>query len=138
MADSSVTNEIRAFFEKYNAAFLTRDGKLIANCYHAPTVTMRGDGSIHCLASRDELAKFFQGVVDGYAKEGLGGGRFSNLQVTPLGDRSALATLDWDMLRTDGSVLLEVGVSPTTWCALIQVGRSSYPRFMFRVRKLPS
>jgi len=105
MAESALVSEVREFFDKYNGAFLTRNGKHIADCYHAPTVTMRGDGSIHCLASTDELVRFFQGVVDGYAKEGLGGGRFSNLHVMPIGDRSALATLDWDMLRADGAVI---------------------------------
>ena len=106
MADSTLTAEVRAFFDKYNDAFASLDGKAIAACYHAPMLTMRGDGSIHCLASKEEVATFFQGVVDGYAKEG--GGRpsgLSDLEVTGLGGKSVLATMQWDMLNADGSVI---------------------------------
>ncbi len=120
MTDSTLNAEIRAFFDKYNEAFASRDGKVIATCYHAPMLTMRGDGSIHCLASEGEVARFFQGVVDGYAKEGSGGpGRLSNLEVTPLGGRSVLATMQWDMLSADGSAI-------KSWCQsynLVRDGR---------------
>ena len=37
------------------------DGDEIAKLYCAPTVTVRGDGSIHCLQSREEVARFFKG-----------------------------------------------------------------------------
>ena len=68
---------------------------------------MRGDGSIHSLQSREELARFFQGVADNYQKDGYAGGRFDELQVSPIGGRSALATMDWQMLRRDGSLIRE-------------------------------
>ena len=39
------------------------DGDEIAKLYCVPTVTVRGDGSsIDCLQSREEVARFFQGV----------------------------------------------------------------------------
>jgi ketosteroid isomerase-like protein len=107
MADPALTNEIRAFLEEYNTAFASIDGKRIAALYHMPTVTMRGDGSIHCLQSREELARFFQGVADTYYKDGYRGGRFKNLEVVPIGGRSALASLHWEMQRGDGSVIRE-------------------------------
>jgi hypothetical protein len=107
MADPGLTNEIRAFLEEYNKAFASIEGKRIAALYHMPTITMRGDGSIHCLQSRDELARFFQGVADTYYKDGYRGGRFKNLEVVPIGGRSALASLDWEMQRGDGSVIRE-------------------------------
>src|SRR5882672_8223315 len=57
--------EISDFFDhQYNAAFSKFDGDRIASLYHAPTITMRGDGSMHCLQSHDELTRFFQGVVN--------------------------------------------------------------------------
>jgi Domain of unknown function (DUF4440) len=107
MADLALTNAIRTFLEEYNTAFASIDGKRIAALYHMPTVTMRGDGSIHCLQSREELARFFQGVADTYYKDGYRGGRFKNLEVVPIGGRSALASLDWEMQRGDGSVIRE-------------------------------
>ena len=107
MTDSELTSDVRAFFESYQDAFDSIDGQRIAALYHIPTVTMRGDGSIHSLQSREELARFFQGVADNYQKDGYAGGRFDELQVSPIGGRSALATMDWQMLRRDGSLIRE-------------------------------
>ena len=105
MVDPALAEEIRGFFEQYTKAFDSIDGNRIAALYCMPTVTMRGDGSIHCLQSRKELARFFQGVADTYYRDGYRSGRFTNLQVVPIGGRSALATVDWELLRSDGSVI---------------------------------
>ena len=105
MTDSELMSDVRAFLDKYLDAFDSIDGQRIAALFHIPAVTMRGDGSIHSLQSRQELASFFQGVADTYQKDGYAGGRFEELQVSPIGGRSALATLDWVMLRRDGSFI---------------------------------
>jgi hypothetical protein len=105
MNDKSLATEVRAFFERYNKAFLSFDGKHVAALYYEPTVTMRGDGSIHCLRSHGELASFFQGVIDTYRKDGYADSNLKNFEVQPIGDLSALATMDWEMLRQDGSLI---------------------------------
>jgi hypothetical protein len=97
-------SEVRSFLESYNKAFSSIDGGRIAALYHSPCVTLRGDGSIHCLTSND-LGFFFQGVADTYYREGYRGGRFKILQVVPIGGRSALVTVDWELLREDGSAI---------------------------------
>ena len=84
----TLAGDLNRFFEQYNEAFASIDGQRIAALYHVPTLTMRADGSIHCLQSREELARFFQG-----------------LEAVPIGGRSALATMDWELLRGDGSVI---------------------------------
>jgi hypothetical protein len=48
---------------------------------------------------------FFQKVADGYYREGFRDGPFANLDVVAIGARSALATLDWEMLREDKTVI---------------------------------
>jgi hypothetical protein len=107
MAEAGLTHEIQGFFEEYSKAFEAIDGNRIAALYYMPTVTMRGDASIHCLQSREELARFFQGVADTYYKDGFRNGGFGNLEVVPIGERSALATMDWKLRRGDGSVIRE-------------------------------
>ena len=87
--------EMTAFLSQYNKTFSTYDGDQIAALYCVPTITMRGDGSIHCFQSREEIARFFQGVVDTYRSEGGIGGTMHDLEVVPLGERSALATVTW-------------------------------------------
>jgi hypothetical protein len=96
--------EMSAFLDRYNEAFLTWDGDKIAEFYCVPTITMRGDGSIHCFQSREEIVRFFQRVADTYKGEATTGATAADLVAVPLGERSALATVTWTNLRTDGSV----------------------------------
>jgi ketosteroid isomerase-like protein len=95
---------VRTFLESYNKAFASIDGARIAALYHSPCVTMRGDGSIHRLTS-DDLAAYLQNVADTYHREGYRDGRFKIVLVVPIGGRSALVTVDWELLRGDGSVI---------------------------------
>jgi hypothetical protein len=44
-------------------------------------------------------------VADGYYRDGCRSSRYGNLEVTRIGGRSILATLDWEQLREDGSVM---------------------------------
>jgi ketosteroid isomerase-like protein len=97
--------EVTAFLKEYDKAFTSFDGNQIAALYCIPTITMRGDGSIHSFQSRDEIARFFQGVADIYQAEGGKGGTMHDLEVVPIGERSALATVTWKNLRADGSVV---------------------------------
>jgi hypothetical protein len=99
-----LNDEVNAFLKSYNTAFASIDGARIAALYHSPCVTLRGDGSIHCLTSKD-LESFFQGVADTYYREGFRNGRFKIVEVVPIGGRSALVTVDWELLRDDASVI---------------------------------
>src|SRR5882724_5978772 len=71
--------EISAFLNQYDEAFTTFDGDKIAALYCIPTITMRGDGSIHSFQSREEIARFFQGVADTYRGEGGKSGTMHDL-----------------------------------------------------------
>ena len=97
--------EVYAFLDLYRREFDSADGTRIAKLYHAPCVSMRGDASIHCFQSTEEVTQFFQSVADAYRREGYRSSRFSNVDVLAIGGRSALATLDWEMLRAEGSVV---------------------------------
>ena len=96
--------EMTAFLSQYDETCSTYDGDQIAALYCVPMITMRGDGSIHCFQSREEIARFFQGVVDTYRGEGAQSGTMHDLEVVPIGERSALATVTWKNRRPDGSV----------------------------------
>jgi uncharacterized protein (TIGR02246 family) len=96
---------VEAFLEQYIAAFNARDGARIAAMYNVPCVTMRADGSIHAFTSRDEIQAFFQRLAETYYRDGCRGWHYSNLEVTPLGTRSVIATMDWEMRREDASAI---------------------------------
>ena len=73
--------------------------------HNIPCVTMRGDGSIHAFTSHEEVRAFFQKLADTYYKDGCRGWKYENLEVVPLGARSMIATMDWEMRREDGSAM---------------------------------
>jgi hypothetical protein len=64
-------HDVKAFFESYREIWeRTRDGRQIAEFYHAPTLSLRGDGSFVCLQTADEIVQFFQSAADNYHKQG--------------------------------------------------------------------
>jgi hypothetical protein len=105
MSSVNPVDSAKAFLDEYTAEFDTRDGLRISALYHAPCVTVRGDGSVHCFQSRDEIGCFFGRVADGYAKEGMHAGVYKNFNAVPIGGASVLATVDWEMLREDRTVI---------------------------------
>jgi hypothetical protein len=104
-ADRQLSDEVAQFLTSYNEAFLTRDASKIAEYYHVPCVTVRGDGTVHAFQTRAEIEGFFQGVAERYARDGQASARFYDLAVVPIGARSVLATLTWEQLRQDKSVI---------------------------------
>ena len=66
---------------------------------------MRADASVHIFQTRLELQLFFQEVAGKYYAEGQRGSRFVNLDIKPLGSKSVLAAMDWQMLRGDRSTI---------------------------------
>jgi hypothetical protein len=82
---------VREFFEAFVTAFGSFNGSRVAALYHVPGVALRGDGSIQCLQSRAEVEGFFQRALDGYRRDGCRAARFKDLDVVPMGGRSALA-----------------------------------------------
>jgi hypothetical protein len=105
MPDQPQTSEISKFFSDYTRLFDARDGATIAMYYHAPSISMRADASVHIFQTRRELQLFFQEVAEKYYAEGQRGSRYINLDVKPIGSKSVLATMDWQMLRGDGSTI---------------------------------
>lgn len=105
MSAPRVADEIVGFFDDFVEAFGSFNGARIATRYVVPGVALRGDGSIHYLQSRAEVEGFFQTAVESYHRDGCRGIRFKDLDVVPMGDRSVLGTVTWELLREDGSVL---------------------------------
>jgi hypothetical protein len=97
--------EIVGFFDDFVEAFGSFSGARIATRYLVPGVAVRGDGSIQYLQSRAEVEGFFQAAVDAYHRDGCRGIRFKDLDVVPMGGRSVLGTVTWELLGEEGSVL---------------------------------
>jgi len=105
MNSDKLVSGVTAFLADYTKAFNSNNGAEIAKLYNAPCLTVRGDGSIYCFQSREEVERFFQPYVEGLYREGCRNWRYSNLEVAPIGGRCVLATMHWEPLREDGTPL---------------------------------
>jgi hypothetical protein len=104
-APSLSKQEVVAFFERYGAEFDQRNWAEFVALYHEPSLTVRGDGTVKYFQSRAEAKQFFENVANAWCGEGYHRFAMGNFDVAPIGRRSVLATLDWDLLREDGSLI---------------------------------
>jgi hypothetical protein len=105
MSQSDLYREAAAFFDDFVSAFAKFDGDLIAVRYVAPYLTMRADGSAGLFPEHSGIGVYFQGVVDSYQRRGCRACRYASLDVVPLGERCLLATVTWELLSQDGSIV---------------------------------
>jgi hypothetical protein len=96
---------VAGFVNAFVDAFGTFSGARVAALYPAPSVALRGDGSIAHVPTREEIARFFQAALDGYHRDGCRTARFKGLDVVPMGSRSALGRVTWELLGGDGRIV---------------------------------
>ncbi len=99
--------ELVAFFDGFVGDFASFDGAIIATRYATPYLAI-ADGSSRLFPDSASIATYFQTVLDGYFDAEVRSCRYHSLEVVPIGSRSVLATVTWEMLRKDGAV-------QTTW-----------------------
>jgi len=90
------------FFDRFVAAFASFDGAEVAALFAVPGVAHRRDGSLVALTTRADVLAYYQSALDGYHRDGCRAARWSELAVTPMGRRSLLAAVTWELLREDG------------------------------------
>jgi len=103
--DTPIEREVVAFFDEFVEAFATFDGGVIARRYLVPYLAMHADGSTDTFTSSDEIAGYFQRIVDDYAARGCRACCYRELEVVPIGLNAALGTVTWSLLRADGTEL---------------------------------
>jgi hypothetical protein len=80
----------------------TRDGARIAEFYHYPLASLRGDGTLASIGTREEAARLFQAAIDRFYGDGYRTWGYADFSSRPLGERAALATLTWIARNDDG------------------------------------
>lgn len=99
--------EITDFLERYGDAFNRVAADEIAEMYHLPSLTVRGDGSVHVFTAVADVRDFMGTVAKTYHDEGNRAGSFDELSVLPIGGQSAVASLRWTLRRDDGTPIRE-------------------------------
>lgn len=99
--------EITSFLERYGDAFNRVAADEIAQMYHLPSMTVRGDGSVHVFTEVANIRDFMGTVAKTYYDEGNRASSFDELSVLPVGEQSAVASLRWTLRRDDGTPIRE-------------------------------
>jgi hypothetical protein len=97
--------QAEAFFDRFAKAFASFDAAFLIELFATPGVALRRDGSIVALTAREDVLRYYQAALDSYRHNGCRSCRWMDFQVTPMGSRSMLAAVTWELLREDGSVL---------------------------------
>jgi hypothetical protein len=95
----------RTFFDTFVEAFRSFDGATVAQRYLAPYLAFHTPTSIQVFTSQAEIASYFQRVLDGYHAQGCRSCRYKDLVTHPLGEGCVLATVTWELLAEDLSVI---------------------------------
>ncbi len=93
------------FFDAFVEAFGSFSGSRIARRYLVPYLALHRDGTTSLLLTDDDVARYFQSIVDRYNSRGCRSCRYKELEIVPIGGRCALGTVTWELLRQNGTVL---------------------------------
>ena len=105
MPDIALQAASEDFFNDFDLAFTTFDGMIVAARYAAPYLAVRADGSSGCFGFDSAIAAYFQRVLDSYHHRGCRSCRHRELRVVEAGHAATFATVSWDLLREDNSIL---------------------------------
>lgn len=118
LSATEMPGDIQQFFEAFCTAFSEFDGALIAQRYAVPYISMNADGTHQVFSTQEQIGQYFQGFLKKYHEQGCRSCRFKELEVVPLGQKSALASVTWELLRNDHGVA-------STWRESYNLTRSS-------------
>jgi uncharacterized membrane protein len=105
MNSAELETRARAFFDAFVDAFASFNGQTIAERYLTPYLAFHSAASAQVFTTSAETAAYFQTIVDGYQAQGCRSCRYKDMAVVPLGEECAIATVTWDLLAHDLSVI---------------------------------
>jgi len=92
------------YFSNYAKCYDDFDAERLAGYFYVPTVNIK-NGSVSAITTNEELSSSLKSMLAGYKEHGYKNGNVINVQVMEIGKWSVLATVDWVIDKTDGSIL---------------------------------
>lgn len=105
MITNALHGAVSAFFVRFDSAFASFDGAVVAAQYQSPYMAIRSDGSTEAFASHADIAAYFQSLLDDYYARGCRSCRHKDLEVVTLGTAAALGTVTWELCNSGGAVV---------------------------------
>lgn len=96
--------DVVRFFERYAERYMAFDVDTVSGMYESPFLAVRDGRPIH-LPDADAVREHLSGLMAAYRDAGAAKAVIADLDVVPLGRTSALATVRWEALAGDGSLL---------------------------------
>ena len=105
MPSFDLQHAAETFFANFDQAFTSFDGAIIAARYVAPYLAVRANGTSECFPTANAIAMYFQKILDEYHRKECRSCKHRDLNVVAVGNTGAFATVTWDLLREDKSVV---------------------------------
>lgn len=96
---------LHTFFESYRAAWERRDLDTFLKMYDRPMLTLRLDGSLHCLREETEFQTFFSAALVGYEATGYETAELSVDRTATAGRTAAVVDVTWTLRRAPNEVV---------------------------------
>jgi hypothetical protein len=93
------------FFDKFEQDFTSFDGAFIASRYYTPYTAISSDKSVLLYKEQKDIEQYFSAILADYKKQGVAYCTYSNFEFSAIGQKSALATMDWNMKKADGTLV---------------------------------
>jgi hypothetical protein len=101
--------ELRTLIEAYRATWeqiIRETGNVddVNQFFHLPCIFVGADGSASLFREAKDISAFHRPRLELFRKGGVRRPMTKDFEVVPLGTRSALASVSWELRREDGSI----------------------------------
>ena len=101
--------ELRTLVEQYRAAWehiIRETGNVdeVNQFFHLPCIFVNADGSTSLFRAAEDISAFHRPRLELFRKGGVARPMTKDFDALPLGTRSALVSVSWELCRNDGSV----------------------------------
>lgn len=102
-------DELPRLIERYRASWenvLRKSGDVdeLNSFFHLPCIFVGADGSALLLRTPADISAFHRSRLDMFKKGGVEKPRNRDLDVLPMGARSAVVSVSWELCRADDSI----------------------------------
>jgi hypothetical protein len=115
-----IAREASKYFDHFVEAFATFEGENVARLFTFPYLSVDHNGNRRVFSKFEETAKYFQEHLDSYKSSGSKSCSYDSLEVTPIGERGALAAVTWSLRNAAGS---EINTWRESYCVLRNSGQ---------------
>jgi Pyridoxamine 5'-phosphate oxidase len=115
-----LVHEASTYFDHFVEAFATFEGANVARLFTFPYFSVDSNGSRRVFSGFEETAHYFQEHLNNYSSSGSKSCRYNSLEVIPIGEDGALATVTWSLMDAAGNA---INVWRESYCVLRNKGK---------------